>query len=255
VLSEDQIEEFRTVGGVRLDGLLDERWIGSLRAIAQQLTEQGYDPVARMTSKAPASRQQTLQTDGMWRDDNTFKAFLFDSPLAEASAQVCESSQVRLYEDLFQFRAPEISGEAGWHRDSIYWPISGHQLVNAWFPLEDVTADTGAIRFVAGSHLDEDAIAKAPLDPDDPTGGRRVQIVEANAGDVVLFHPRALHTGQGTNPDRPRRTFTIRFLGDDVRWQVKKAYYHSWMAEAGLQTGDVIDHPGFPICWAAGVPV
>lgn len=254
MVNQEQVEQFRTVGGVRVRGLLDQGWIASLREAALQLTEVGYDPVARMTAKAPASRQQVVQADGMWRDNDAFRAFLFESPLAQASAAVCRSSQVRLYEDLFQYRAPEITGEAGWHRDSIYWPVTGEQLVNAWFPLEDVTAETGAIRFVVGSHLDDDAVAKAPLDPADPTGGREVTVIEADAGDVVLFHPRALHTGLGTNPDRPRRTFTIRFLGDDVRWLAKKAYYHEWMANTGLETGDLIDHPGFPVCWAAGVP-
>lgn len=254
MLNEGQIERFGAVGGILVPGLLDQRWIAALREAALELTERGYDPVARMTAKAPAGPRQVLQADGMWRDNATFRTFLFDSPLAQAAAKVCQSGQVRLYEDLFQYRPSKSDGEPAWHRDSIYWPVTGNQLVNAWFPLEDVTAETGAIRFVAGSHLDDDAVAKAPLDAADPTSGRKVEIVEAKAGDVVLFHPRALHTGQGSDPDRPRRTFTIRFLGDDVRWLAKKAYYHAWMGETGLETGDVIDHSGFPVCWAAGVP-
>ena len=38
-------------------------------------------------------------------------------------------------------------------------------------------------------------------------------------GDVLFFHPRALHSAIGSAPTHPRRTFSIRFLGDDVRWQ------------------------------------
>ena len=36
----------------------------------------------------------------------------------------------------------------------------------------------------------------------------------------VVFHPRALHTAYGSAPDRPRRTFTLRFTGDDV-WRIR----------------------------------
>jgi ectoine hydroxylase-related dioxygenase (phytanoyl-CoA dioxygenase family) len=254
MLNEEQIEQFRTVGGVRVRGLLGPEWIDSLREASERLKARAYDPLERMTSTPPAEPSETLQADEMWRDDEDFRSFLFDSPLGRACSDVVESSQVRLYEDLFQWRAADVSGAPGWHRDSPFWPVSGQQLVNAWFALEAVTAQTGAIRFVAGSHLDDDATAKAPLDPADPTDGRPVEVVEAEPGDVVLFHPRALHTGQGTNREHPRRTFTIRFLGDDVRWHTKKSYYHPWMGQAGLAEGDVLDHPGFPVVWAAASP-
>ena len=206
-----------------------------------------------MTSTKPGGPRDALQTDGMWQDDSGFRTFLFDSPLSAASADVAESSQVRLYEDLFQYRGPTSSGKPGWHRDSTYWPVRGHQLVNAWFSLEPVDSETGAIRFVRASHLDDDSVALAPLDPEDPTGGRQVEIVETEPGDVVLFHPRCLHTGQGVSRERARRTFTIRFLGDDVRWHEKKSYFHAWMNHTGLHEGDVVDHPGFPVTWSASV--
>jgi hypothetical protein len=253
MLSEEQVEQFQRVGGVRVSGLLGPEWIGSLLEASVRLKARSYDPVERMTSSKPLTPSETLQADEMWRDDDGFRTFLFNSPLGNACAEVTQSGPMRLYEDLFQWRAPDISGAPAWHRDSIYWPVTGHQLVNAWFPLESVTADSGAIRFVAGSHLDDDVVAKAPLDPDDPTAGRKVEIIEADPGDVVLFHPRALHTGQGTNPDRPRRTFTIRFLGDDVRWHPKQSYYHPWMGEIGMGEGDLIVHPDFPI--VGGRPV
>ena len=79
----------------------------------------------------------------------------------------------------------------------------------------------------------------------------RVLTIEAEPGDAIIFHPRALHTGYGSSPSRPRRTFTVRFMGDDVRWTPKGTYYHAWMRDNGLQEGDEPDHPGFPVIWQA----
>ena len=79
----------------------------------------------------------------------------------------------------------------------------------------------------------------------------RVLTIEAEPGDAIIFHPRALHTAYGASPSHPRRTFTIRFMGDDVRWTPKGTYYHAWMRDNGLQEGDEPDHPRFPIIWQA----
>jgi ectoine hydroxylase-related dioxygenase (phytanoyl-CoA dioxygenase family) len=79
--------------------------------------------------------------------------------------------------------------------------------------------------------------------------------VEAEPGDVVVFHPRVLHTAYGSAADRPRRTFTLRFMGDDVRWRPRRSMFHPWMRECGLQKHDVPDHPWFPVVARAAVRV
>lgn len=245
------VETFQRDGGVVVRGLLDRRWIEALRDLAPELVARGYDPVQRQSGKS----SDTLQADGMWREDPAFHTFLLESGLSAASAAVVGAHSVRLYEDLFLYKPPTSGGSGGWHRDSIYWPVKGRDMVNAWFSLESVTAETGAIRFVAGSHLDDDDVATAPADPVDPTAGRRVVVVETEPGDVVLFHPRALHAGLGSDDSRPRRTFTIRFMGDDVRWRPRRVYFHPWMADTGLSAGDLLEHPGFPVLWAEGAAV
>jgi ectoine hydroxylase-related dioxygenase (phytanoyl-CoA dioxygenase family) len=42
----------------------------------------------------------------------------------------------------------------GWHQDRNYWRVweEGSELFTAWVALSDVTADSGPMRFVAGSH-------------------------------------------------------------------------------------------------------
>jgi ectoine hydroxylase-related dioxygenase (phytanoyl-CoA dioxygenase family) len=254
MVDEAATEAFDQVGGVVVRGLLDDRWIESLRAAMPTILEQSYDPLERTRIQRPgAPKPQLVQSDGMWRDCEPFRHFLFESPVGAVAAATLRSTAVRLYEDLMLYReaGPE-NGAPGWHRDAPYWPVTGRQLANVWFSLETVTADAGAVRIVARSHLDPDDVTRRTLTLDAEPDSARVVTFEAEPGDVVLFHPRALHSGYGSAPDRPRRTFTIRFMGDDVRWRSRQAFFHEWMRECGLKDGDPPDHPGFPVVWSAG---
>jgi ectoine hydroxylase-related dioxygenase (phytanoyl-CoA dioxygenase family) len=76
-----------------------------------------------------------------------------------------------------------------------------------------------------------------------------VATIETKPGDVVLFHPSAIHEGRGAPVGGPRRTFTARLFGDDVRWHQKCCIYHRWMLDCGLTDGDVPDHPKMPLLW------
>ncbi len=143
-------------------------------------------------------------------------------------------------------------------------------MASVWLTLEPVTIETGALCIVAGSHRgpmyrprvsskraheigdDWDFWDGGPFPDVEAEPERFRQLVfETDPGDVVVFHPRALHTGKGSSPSRPRRTFTIRFLGDDVRWQAKRSLFHPWMGECGFKDGDVLDHPRFPLVYSA----
>lgn len=80
----------------------------------------------------------------------------------------------------------------------------------------------------------------------DESWQRPIVIIEAVPGDCVVFHPRILHTARGAAPHRPRRSFTIRFAGDDIRRRARRSFYHAWMAECDLRKGDPLNHPWFP---------
>jgi ectoine hydroxylase-related dioxygenase (phytanoyl-CoA dioxygenase family) len=239
------VERFETQGAVAVPGLFDAGWIASLRAAVDEILELARD---RAELLGP-TRGLARSSHGMWRESDAFARFLHDSPIAATAGAAMRSDTVVLYEDLFLFTGPGVEG-ASWHRDSPHWPVRGHQLSSVWFSLEPVTPDTGALRFVAGSHLDEDELVRSEglsvaLDRD--AGGREVICFDSEPGDAVVFHPRVLHAAFGAATDRPRRTFTIRFAGDDVRWRPRSNYYHPWMRDAGLHRDDPLDHMWFPV--------
>jgi ectoine hydroxylase-related dioxygenase (phytanoyl-CoA dioxygenase family) len=247
-LDPARLQTFESVGAVLMPGLLDVEWIGALRDAMPEIVATAYDPTERMGG---GGSKRVVQRDGMWRDNETFARFLFGSPVGGTAAAFMRSGTARLYEDLLIYaepaaKDPAIRDHASWHRDAPYWPLRGTQLASVWFSLEAVTADTGAMRFVVGSHLDPDELVTHSA-TDDELEGREKVTIEAEPGDAVVFHPRVLHMAYGSAPDRPRRTFTLRFTGDDVRWRPRREMFHPWMAECGLEKGAPLDHPWFPV--------
>ncbi len=236
---------FERDGAVLLRGLLDPEWVETLRGAADRILEHSNDPTERLGG---ATETQSRASDGIWRWCEPFARFLFGSPLGTAAAIAMRSRRVVLYEDLFLYTDPTVEG-ARWHRDSPHWPLAGKQLASVWLSLEPVTKDTGALRFVAGSHHDADELVageKMQSDAGPDRSEMRFIAFDTEPGDAVVFHPRLIHAALGAADDRPRRTFTIRFAGDDIRWRPRTSYYHAWMREAALEPGEPLDHPWFP---------
>jgi ectoine hydroxylase-related dioxygenase (phytanoyl-CoA dioxygenase family) len=242
-----QHETLRRDGVVVLPGVFDPGWIDLLRGAMDQMLQGAYDPVAR--AGADDAGPKVLSRDGMWRNVEAFSRFLFQSPIGDLAARLLQSREVRLYEDLLLFNGAGAVATSRWHRDSPWWPLRGDQLVTIWLSLEPVTAETGAMRFVTGSQRDPDEVALAAMVADEvaTADADRVVVIETQPGDAVAFHPRILHTAYGSAVEHPRRTFTIRFMGDDIRWRPRREMYHEWMRDCGLAKGDVLDHPWFPV--------
>jgi ectoine hydroxylase-related dioxygenase (phytanoyl-CoA dioxygenase family) len=238
-------DTFRTRGVVVVRQLFDPAWIATLRDVVDRILERSYAPASK-TGEETSSR--SVASDGMWRWCEPFARLLFTSPIGSTAADVMDSRSLRLFEDLFLYTEAGDVG-ASWHRDSPHWPVVGSQLCSVWFSLEPVALESGALHFVAGSHHDGDSVRDEGLapafDPDRDT--REIVAFATDPGDAVVFHPRLLHAAIGCEPDTPRRTFTIRFAGDDIRWRRRRAYYHDWMEHAGLESGDVLDHLWFPV--------
>lgn len=260
-ITEAMIEQFETLGYVNVPGLLDPSWIALLDSAMAEILSDSYAVDPRL----PDKRHNT----DMLRKFEAFRRVMYQSPIAPAAAALMRSDSARYYEDILVYVPEGLEDFGGWHQDAPTWPLKGRQFANVWFSLDETTKDTGSLRVVNASHLgpwylpghvgedrreafehDKYLWTGGPL-PDVEAEPERfpVALIETRPGDVVLFHPSALHQGRGKPVGGPRRTFTARLFGDDVRWHRKRCIYHAWMLEAGLDDGDVPDHPRMPLLW------
>ena len=278
-IKSDDLLTFDKVGAVVIRNLLSAEMLDGLRGGIGHLIDTAddysdyYDSGDLTTTSANETKRvkksgQTLTRQNGWIISAPLRRFLHQSPLAEAAATLMGSREIRIYEDLMIYKAAGSEQPTPWHQDDPQWPLVGHQMCSAWFCLDPVDSQTGALRFAAGSHkgpryqpyvapsraadfdADKQYFEGGPQ-PDVEANPQRFPVVcyDTNPGDVVFFSPRSLHAAIGSAPTYPRRTFSIRFLGDDVRWEPKKTVMYEWLANIKLHAGDKAVDPHFPLLW------
>ncbi|MCG8606514.1 phytanoyl-CoA dioxygenase family protein [bacterium] len=118
------------------------------------------------------------------------------------------------------FNHEPTSTRVGWHHDWMYWKqfwADGSELLTAWFALNDVLAESGAMKFVVGSHLWEGIDGgdfysqKNRSDDFDVPPGKswNEQLALLPAGYMSIHHKLTLHGSGRNTSSEPRRSFAL----------------------------------------------
>jgi len=112
----------------------------------------------------------------------------------------------------------EKPGMPPWFQDCAYMPGGEDQKILAvWIPLVPVNQENGAPQFIPGSHLQglvrhvpqRGGIFDVPVA--DPSKGKRVQILEMNPGDFVVYNSLTFHRSASNNSNGIRWSTDFRF--------------------------------------------
>jgi hypothetical protein len=130
-------------------------------------------------------------------------------------------------------------GDSSWHRDGGYRVL---RFLKFAIYLDPITAQTGALRVVPGSHELDDAFTRNALaaSNDPPSVGRSgaqmpAQVIESNPGDVVAFNLNILHSSWGGGTSRRMFAFNLcQRCPEDWVPQFREYIcpeFHSYLAE------------------------
>lgn len=141
------------------------------------------------------------------------------------------------------------------HQDNYYFCLTPSNVVTIWLALDDVDAENGCLRYVAGSHQRGFRLHTkskilgfsqgiADYTPDDFT---REVAIPLQPGDAVAHHGMTIHRADANHSaTRHRRSFAMVFKGDSC--QRDEAAFARYLASArdqhqelGLATGTVSD--------------
>jgi hypothetical protein len=161
-LSDAERDDLRRDGVVVARGILSDEWLATMLAATERV----------MADVATSEERRELPP---------FRAWALDAPLVGLTRQALPgASCVTVYVDQIVGHLPESTDLLAVNREAPYVPVMGKQVVRLWVPLDKVTAGSGAVRYLTGSHRG-------------PGSGSDWLVAECDLGDVVLHHPRIVH--------------------------------------------------------------
>lgn len=254
------VDAFAEHGMALLPGFLEPHWLDLLAEAAEEIR------VKVRTEGVGFVAGGTVVSENAWTFNDKLERFARESGVAGAAAEAMKSCEARLFETLTIYKEVGCDQGTGWHQDFPQHGMIGTQACSVWLSLEAVDETTGALRLASDSHRGpwytpmtmppgrEDELVEmeaGPVPDVDGQPARFTTIVSyaTRPGDVILLHPAALHSTRA-NPSRARRrSFSIRFFGDDIRRQASPNEWHSWLKDLPLKDGDPMVAESFPRLW------
>lgn len=259
-LGSETIADFNRDGACVIRGAFVD-WVETLRkGISRNMAEPSAD-VKIYTGENGAGRFFGDYCN--WDRIPEFRNFIFNSPAADMGRQLMGSHSVRLFHEHVLVKEASADVPTPWHQDQPYYCVDGDQTVSLWIPL-DVVPRERTLEFVGGSqawgkYFRPERFNKTPLNENDglepvpDINGHRADYNilgwALEPGDAVAFNYKTLHGAPANgSASTQRRAFSLRLLGDDVRFARREGVITSPpFRGVTLKHGDVMNAPEFPL--------
>lgn len=176
----------------------------------------------------------------LWRVSEEIRNLALCSPVSELAAYLMGLERPRLFYDQLFFKAAGTTTRTRWHRDLPFWPFRGTDIPSFWVALTSASERSSAVIYWPGSHHARSSREKAALASD------RISF-DLAPGDVVIHHPLIIHGAPGNRSREDRIALSLRYLGQDVRWNADPHRMFVPKASGRLMDGEVpLDGDVFP---------
>ena len=259
-LHDDQITEFHEKGVTVLRGVFKD-WVDTLRAgISANMDDPA--PNARIY-KGEKGQGRFFVDYCNWDRISQYKEFIFHSPAAAIASELMQSATVQLFHEHVLVKEPQTGVSTPWHQDAPYYCVDGPKTVSLWVPLDEVPRET-TLEFLSGSHKwgkfyrpqrfdgsalnEHDTLEDIP-DIDAARDQYEIEAWAVSPGDAIAFDFRTIHGAPANpNPHCERRAFSLRLLGDGIRFARREGIITSPPFEqVTLQNGEELIGAEFPM--------
>ena len=255
-LSEKQIKDYQADGVIVVKDVFKD-WIEPLRKGFQKVLD---NPSKHGRENVNDNNGRFFEDYCNWERIEEFKNCIFNSPGAEIVAEVTNSKSIQIFHDHLFIKEPGTNKETPWHQDMPYYCVEGNDTGSFWIPLDEVDKKNN-LKLITGSHKwpklirptkwsnnqswyqDDSSFMSLPLFEEFE---KDILIPELNLGDAVLFNFKIVHGSTGNNTSKSRRAFSMRFIGDDVKYIDRGGPTSPPFDGIKLKTGDLMREDWFP---------
>jgi|TARA_B100001105_G_scaffold148266_1_gene118890 ectoine hydroxylase-related dioxygenase (phytanoyl-CoA dioxygenase family) len=261
ILTAEQVNSYKQNGALVVRDIF-KPWINVLR--------EGFEKVLK--NPGPHARENINKNENgrffedycNWHRIPEFLRFVKESPAAQIVAEATNSKSIQVFHDHIFVKDPDTNKPTPWHQDMPYYCVDGEDTGSYWIPLDEVSKEN-TLKIILGSHKWSKLVQPTKWSNDKPwyknetdfmdmpdieSIENEIMVPDLKLGDAILFNFKTVHGAPGNNTKNQRRAFSMRFIGDDVRYIDREGETSPPFAGINLKVGDTLRTDWFPVVWS-----
>jgi phytanoyl-CoA hydroxylase len=188
------------------------------------------------------------QWTNVWEHNTAFRAQMYHQRAAAIAASLIGCAKVRVFHDHLIVKPPQGGGTVPWHRDLPNWPVAEPRAVSCWLALDDVTAASGAMRFMPGGHKEPMSRSIDFLNEAKEWGAREQEAVPVPvlAGSAIFHHCLSWHMSPPNATAGWRRAYITIYMDAACTFDPARAGWHPMTGRVTVPPGAVFNEDAFP---------
>ncbi len=218
---------FAEHGYIRVPGVLSPEKLRAAQAETDRIVQaaagvESHDEIYDLEAshKPNAPRVRRIKTPHLHFP--AFEALVRDPDVTDPVAALI-GENIRLYGGKINIKAAGYGAPVEWHQDWAFYPHTNDDVLTVAILLDDMDADNGALGILPGSHqgpiydhhVDGAFCGALDLDAHDLDFSKAVKMT-GRAGDMLIFHSRAVHGSPANRSNRQRRLMIWEMTAADA---------------------------------------
>ncbi|WP_446830330.1 phytanoyl-CoA dioxygenase family protein [Candidatus Foliamicus sp.] len=274
-VTREIVESYREVGVAHVPRVFTKDWVARMTRIIDSVIG-GLRDGSVVFGPHETMRDVEFEDHGgytrlvnaYWRVPE-MQALVESCDCAEVVADVIGSDEMRAWVDgIFLKEGSREETATPWHNDECLFPFSGEHSPSMWVALTDMRADNAPLLTLAGSNKDPHRyVSSWAIEGVEPPPNFHpwsellervgapdadIRVWEAQAGDMLVIHPKTIHGSKPRTSRRPGRRlgFSLRWIGSDIRYQRNPtARKNPFEGSKLLKEGERIPDAVLPVTW------
>jgi len=256
-LNNKQIDDYQKLGVIVIKDIFKD-WIETLKiGFEKVLAEPSIHGRENVTTE---NSGRFFEDYCNWQRITEFKSCIFESPAAQIISEATGSKSVQLFHEHIFIKDAWTQKETPFHQDMPYYCIDGNQTGSFWIPLDKVEKNNN-LKLILKSHHWPKLIKPTKWSnnkswyfenndfmemPDLKKIKKDIFVPDLEIGDAVLFNFKIVHGSDANLTSSQRRAFSMRFIGDDVKFLKRNGPTSPPFDGINLMNGDKMRADWFP---------